>query len=235
MTVTASETVSEIVAANPSSARTFEKYGIDFCCGGNKPLAEVCSERGLSVEELSHELTAIDAPAPQRDWRKAPLAELTDHIIGKHHEYLRAEMPAIASRIDRVLEAHREKHGGTISAVREVFVTLKEELAEHMMKEERVLFPAIRRMEATSRLVMPAGAINQPICMMEHEHATAGQAWADMRRLTDSYAVPEDACNTFRVLYRQLEDLESDLHVHIHLENNILFPRAVALEHSIRG
>jgi regulator of cell morphogenesis and NO signaling len=235
MTVTTSETVSEIVAANPSSARVFEKYGIDFCCGGNRPLAEVCVEKGLSVEELSHELTAADEPTQERDWRKAPLAELIGHIIGKHHEYLRAEMLGIEEKIHKVLEAHREQHGVTISAVREVFAALKTELLEHMMKEEGILFPAIRRMEATSSLVMPAGAINYPIRMMEHEHATAGQALAEMRRLTNNYVVPEDACNTFRVLYRQIEDLESDLHVHIHLENNILFPRATELEQSIQA
>jgi regulator of cell morphogenesis and NO signaling len=235
MTVTASETVSEIVTANPSSARVFEKYGIDFCCGGKRPLAEVCSEKGLSVEEFSRELSASEAPTQERDWREAPLSELIDHIIGRHHEYLRKEMPGIEEKLNKVLAAHGERHGAMISAVRQVFATLKRELFEHMMKEEGILFPAIQRMEKTSSLVMPPGAINYPIRVMEHEHATAGQALADMRRLTNNYAVPDDACNTFRVLYRQLEELESDLHLHVHLENNILFPRAAALDRSIQG
>jgi regulator of cell morphogenesis and NO signaling len=235
MTVTASETVSEIVAANPSSARMFEKYGIDFCCGGNRPLTEACSEKGLSVEKFLRELMDANTPSPERDWRGAPLAELIDHIIGKHHEYLRAEMPEIERKIDKVLEAHGQRHGATISAVREVFAALKTELFEHMMKEERMLFPAIQRMEASGSLVMPAGAINQPIRVMEHEHATAGQALADLRRLTGNYSVPEDACNTFRVLYRQIDALESDLHIHVHLENHILFPRAAALEQSLHA
>ena len=233
MTLTATETVGDIVAANPSSARLFEKHGIDYCCGGNRPLAEVCSEKGLDVEELSRRLIEAQAPAPERDWRSVPMAELIDHIVGKHHGYLRAELPEIERKIDKVLVAHRERHGVTISALREVFIALRAELSEHMMKEEHILFPVIRRMEATARLAMPPGAIHQPIRVMEHEHASAGQALAEMRRLTGGYTAPEDACNTFRVLYRQLEELESDLHVHIHLENNILFPRAAELERSI--
>lgn len=234
MTLTASETVAEVVAANPSSARVFERHGIDYCCGGNRPLSEACSEKGLSVEELSRELAAANPPARERDWRNAPLAELIDHIVGKHHGYLKIELPEIDRKINKVLEAHRERHGATISALREVFGGLNAELSQHMMKEERILFPIIQRMEQTSRLAMPAGAIHQPIRVMEHEHASAGQALAEMRRLTAGFTPPDDACNTFRVLYRQLEELESDLHVHIHLENNILFPRAAELERAIR-
>jgi regulator of cell morphogenesis and NO signaling len=233
MTVTASETVGEIVAANPSSARLFERYGIDYCCGGNRPLAEACSEKGLSVEEFSRELTAADAPATERDWRAAPLAELIGHIVGKHHNYLRSELPEIERKIDKILAAHGERHGDTLSALREVFRGLKAELSEHMMKEERILFPMIRNMEISARLTMPAGAIQHPIRVMEHEHASAGQALAEMRRLTNDFSPPDDACNTFRVLYRQTEELESDLHIHIHLENNILFPRAAELEQTI--
>jgi regulator of cell morphogenesis and NO signaling len=233
MTVTATETVGEIVAANPSSARLFEKYGIDYCCGGNRPLAEACSEKGLSVEEFSRELTAADAPATERDWRGAPLAELIDHIVGKHHNYLRNEMPEISNKIDKVLAAHGERHGDTLTALCGVFRGLKAELSDHMMKEERILFPMIRNMEVTARLTMPAGAIQHPIRVMEHEHASAGQALAEMRRLTKDFSPPDAACNTFRVLYRQIEELESDLHIHIHLENNILFPRAAELERTI--
>jgi regulator of cell morphogenesis and NO signaling len=225
--------VGEIVVANPSSARLFERYGIDYCCGGNRPLAEACSEKGLSLEEFSRELTAADAPATERDWRAAPLAELIGHIVGKHHNYLRSELPEIERKIDKVLAAHGERHGDTLSALREVFRGLKAELSEHMMKEERILFPMIRNMEISARLTMPAGAIQHPIRVMEHEHASAGQALAEMRRLAKDFSPPDDACNTFRVLYRQIEELESDLHTHIHLENNILFPRAAELEQTI--
>jgi regulator of cell morphogenesis and NO signaling len=222
------------VAANPSSARLFEKYGIDYCCGGNRLLAEVCSQKGLSVDELSRQLSAADAPAPERDWRGAPLAELIGHIVARHHGYLRTELPDIERKIDKVLEAHGERHGDSLSALRQVFRGLKTELLEHMMKEEHILFPMIQRMEATSSLAMPAGAIHYPIRVMEHEHATAGQALAEMRSLTNGFTPPDDACNTFRVLYRQMEELESDLHTHIHLENNILFPRAAELERTIQ-
>jgi regulator of cell morphogenesis and NO signaling len=232
-TVTATETVGEIVAANPSSARLFERYGIDYCCGGNRPLVEVCAEKGLNVEEFSHELTAADEPAAERDWRLAPLAGLIDHIVGKHHHYLWNELPEIERKINKVLAAHGERHGEALAALHEVFYGLRAELSDHMMKEERILFPMIRNMEATARLAMPAGAIQHPIRMMEHEHASAGQALADMRALTNDFRPPADACNTFRVLYRQLEELEKDLHVHIHLENNILFPRAAELERAI--
>jgi regulator of cell morphogenesis and NO signaling len=234
MTVTVSETVGEIVAANPSSARLFERYGIDYCCGGSRPFAEACSEKGLSVEEFSRELMTANAPAQERDWRNAPLVELIEHIVGKHHTYLRIELPEIERKIYKVLAVHRERHGATLSALRAVFGALKTELSEHMMKEERILFPMIQRMEATSSLAMPAGAIHHPIRVMEHEHATAGRALAEMRRLTNGFTPPDDACNTFRVLYRQIEELESDLHIHIHLENNILFPRAAELERVIQ-
>jgi regulator of cell morphogenesis and NO signaling len=226
--------VGEVVAANPSSARVFERHGIDYCCGGYRPLSEACSEKGLSVEELSRELASATEPAQERDWRNAPLGELIDHIVGKHHGYLKTELPEIDRKINKVLDAHRERHGATIGALREVFGGLNAELSQHMMKEERILFPIIRRMEETSRLAMPPGAIHQPIRVMEHEHASAGQALAEMRRLTGGFAPPGGACNTFRVLYRQLEEIESDLHVHIHLENNILFPRAAELERAIR-
>lgn len=234
MTVTASETVGEIVAANPSTARLFERYGIDYCCGGNRPLAEACSEKGLSVEEISRELMDSGPATQQRDWRSAPLSELIAHIVATHHSYLRTELPEIERKIDKVREAHTERHGETLSALREVFRALKGELTEHMMKEERILFPVIERMEATSSLAMPRGAIHQPIRVMEHEHDSAGKALLEMRRLTSGFALPDDACNTFRVLYRQIEDLESDLHLHIHLENNILFPRAAELERAIQ-
>jgi regulator of cell morphogenesis and NO signaling len=161
------------------------------------------------------------------------LAELIDHIVGKHHNYLRNEMPEISNKIDKVLAAHGERHGDTLTALRDVYRGLKAELSDHMMKEERILFPMIRNMEVTARLTMPAGAIQHPIRVMEHEHASAGQALAEMRRLTKDFSPPDDACNTFRVLYRQIEELESDLHTHIHLENYILFPRAAELEQTI--
>jgi regulator of cell morphogenesis and NO signaling len=235
MTVTANEIVSEIVAANPSSARVFEKYGIDFCCGGNRPLADVCSEKGINVDAFSRELSDMDEPARERDWREAPLAELIDHIVGRHHLYLRAEMPEIERKLRKVIEAHGDRHGAMLSALRQVFAALTAEISEHMMKEEHILFHMIRRMETTSSLAMPPGAINHPIRVMEHEHASAGQALAELRRLTGGYQPPQDACNTFRVLHHQLEELEGDLHTHIHLENNILFPRAAKLETSLRA
>jgi len=235
MTLTAKETVSEIVAANPSSARVFEKHGIDFCCGGHRPLAEVCSEKGLRLEELSRELAELHKPAASRDWRKAPLAELTAHIVNTHHRYLRAELPEIERKINKVTDAHGDRHGKTLTALRDVFAGLKAELTSHMMKEENILFPLIESLEAEAGHTRPAGmSVNHPIHVMEDEHAAAGQALAEMRRLTGGYQPPEDACNTFRVLYRQIEELEADLHVHIHLENNILFPRAAELERSVR-
>ena len=226
-------TVGEIAAETPAAVRVFEKYRIEYCCGGNRPLGEVCQERGISTEAVLSELEQIGRrPDAARDWAKASLADLIEHILSTHHEYLKSELPALSARLARVIEAHRAAHSDILLPLLQVFDGLREELTAHMRKEEMILFPAIRDLETARReggspAATPFGAIENPIRMMVMEHDSAGHALAEMRRLTEDYTPPADACATFRALYQGLEQMEADLHQHIHLENNILFPRAV--------
>jgi len=208
--------------------------------GGKRPLEEVCRERGLSAEALLGELRAAvpDSGAAQ-DWGRASLRDLMDHIVSKHHVYLRTELPVIADRLAKVLEAHGPRHGSSLAPLAGTFAGLREELEGHMRKEEVVLFPAIAELEtAQAEGGKPApfafGTVSNPIRMMMHEHDSAGQALEHMRSLTEGYTLPEDACAAYRTLFEGLQALEADLHQHIHLENNILFPRAARLEAAIR-
>jgi len=235
--ITSQKTVGEIAAEVPAAVKVFEKYNIDYCCGGKLPLAEACAERGIAHEAVIGELEQAAAPrtGDSRNWASASLRELTAHIIRTHHEYLKSELPELARKMSKVRQAHGERHGGVLAPLEEVFQDLKAELESHLMKEEMVLFPLIEQMEAAQKSgrSLPAahcGSVNNPIRVMEHEHDSAGQALARMRELTGGYAVPADACNTYRALYHGFGELEADLHQHIHLENNILFPRASRLE-----
>lgn len=221
MTIQDGQTVAELAALSPAAIRVFEDHGIDFCCGGAKPLAEACREKQVDPAAL---LAALEAalraapPAAGENWRAAPLEALIDHILEHHHAYLRAELPRLRGRMAAVRAAHGERDGARLEELDRVLSGLRQELEMHMHKEELILFPAIRRGEPW---------IRQPIALMEMEHESAGAALASLRRLTSGYQPPQHACATYRALYSGLEELEKDLHVHIHLENNILFPRAI--------
>jgi regulator of cell morphogenesis and NO signaling len=237
MVTTENVTVAEIAAQSLAAVRVFEKYGIDYCCGGKRPLAEVCRQKGQSVEEVQKELdAAISGTAPSsRDWNSAPLADLIEHIVLTHHEYLRRELPAIEKRLEKVYRVYNERYGPTLTGLPDVFAGLHLELEMHMRKEERILFPTIVASEEaiTHGRLLPVtcfGTVSNPIRMMESEHESAGDALAQIRSITNDFALPEYACVTYKALMRSLEELEKDLHVHIHLENNILFPRAEAME-----
>ncbi len=231
------QTVGEIASRNPSAARVFERYGIDYCCGGKVTLDQACRERGADLEEVASELTRQPehASAGRQDWRSAPISGLIQHILDAHHQYLRRELPRLTTLASKVLAAHEQRHGATLRAVQATFLGLKDELESHMWKEEMVLFPLIRELEAGSLAGQPVppahcGSVRTPIRVMEHEHDSAGRALAEMRRTAGGYALPEDACKTYRAFFAGLQELEADLHQHIHLENNILFPRAADLE-----
>lgn len=227
MTIQDSQTVGELAARSLAVTRIFEDHGIDFCCGGSKPLAEVCREKQLDPAAVIAEIEAAGAtPETQRDWTVAPLDALIDHIVRSHHGYLRQEFPRLTSWLGAVQRAHGERDGALLGELGQVYGALREELELHMHKEEAILFPAIRRQE---------GWIGGPIAVMEHEHVIAGNALAALRRITGGYRPPEHACNTYRALFAGLEALEKDLHLHIHLENNILFPRAMADTERGRG
>jgi regulator of cell morphogenesis and NO signaling len=242
MQVTTIETVREIAANSLAAVRVFEKLGIDYCCGGDRPLVDVCREKGYDVQEVQRELDSAIAgsQATERDWSTAPLAELIQHIVGVHHEYLRRELPAVAMRLEKVYRVYNERHGPTLTGLPEVFATLRAELEEHLQKEEMILFPAIMarehaRVAQRPSPAMPFRSVMGPIHVMEAEHESAGQALSKIREITRDFELPDYACVTYRALMSGLRELEQDLHMHIHLENNILFPRAQDLEAKPNG
>ena len=242
MDLTPETYVAKIATRHPGTIRVFQRHGIDFCCGGKRPLAEACSEHGLQYETLRRELAAeMAGPSPdERNWDEAPLAELADHIVARYHDRLREELPRLAAMADRVLTVHGEKYPDVLPALARTFHGLRSELESHTMKEEQILFPWVREMEGIARTgANPAGlpgpSVDGPIAVMEAEHDDAAHALAELRRLTDGFQPPTGACTTFRGLYHGLAELEADTHQHIHLENNVLFPRAQALESELTG
>lgn len=237
MSAIAEKTVREIALESTSATRIFEKLGIDYCCGGNKSLDEACRKANLSIESVQRELDAAarDSQAGnKRDWQHEPLSELIAHINATHHKYVRDEIARLTPLLDKVTGKHGPNHPELLH-VQAVFRGLAQELTSHMWKEEMVLFPYISRMEEAvteGEPVLPApfGTVANPVNMMEHEHDAAGEALRALRSSSKDYVAPEGACGSYQALYRGLEEFEADLHQHIHLENNILFPRALAME-----
>ena len=234
MTLNTERTVGEIAAEYPAAARVFEKHHIVYCCGGKHPVVEACRVAGVRAEDVMTEVetagqTALARQAP--DWNAAPLSEVVQHILDKHHAWLREELPLIGQLLKRMLELH----GVRFLPLQRVFTHLRNELESHMRKEEKFLFPSILRMEqavaAGGRIPKsPFGSVRHPILMMEQDHDVVSRDLDEIRDITYGYDLPADACMSFRALYRELQALEADLHTHMHLENNIVFPRTARLE-----
>ncbi|MDH3649757.1 MAG: iron-sulfur cluster repair di-iron protein [Saprospiraceae bacterium] len=235
MELTTKKTVAELVVQNYKAADVFKKYGIDFCCGGKIPLEEICMKKNIDLDRIHADLLALDLEFEDKEnYESWPLDELVDHIIAKHHSYVSENLPLISQYAEKVARVHGHHRPETIE-IRNQFSTLSQELTSHMMKEERILFPFIKALvyadrQGQSSPVPPFGSVANPVSMMEHEHDTAGSLVKEISALSDNYTPPPEACNTYRVLYYKLEEFEGDLHKHIHLENNILFPKAVQLE-----
>ncbi|HOF41123.1 MAG TPA: iron-sulfur cluster repair di-iron protein [Candidatus Hydrogenedentes bacterium] len=230
-------TVGQLVTENPALSRVFESFGLDYCCGGGKTLTEACSSRGVDLQTVRQELARVGASADESQPNPADmtLTELADHIEQTHHAYLREVMPVLQTMSAKVANAHA-KRDPRYNDVQRVVGELAQELESHSVKEERILFPAIRRLDAGQSLQgFTCGALENPIHVMEMEHDDMGRALAELRTLTDGYAVPDWACNTCRGMLTELERLEKDLHQHIHKENNILFPRTLEREAAITG
>jgi regulator of cell morphogenesis and NO signaling len=236
MRVDASRTVRELAVEVPNATRVFEKLGIDYCCGGGKSLQEACAAARLPVDQVLQSLES-EAGAPRTG--SAPretdsLAALIEHILTRHHTYVKAEVPRLEQLIAKVVSVHGENHPELLR-VRDTFRGLGQELTMHCMKEEQILFPYIIEMEETAsrkgRLHPPMfGTVRNPIHMMVMEHDSAGGALHTIREVTGGFTAPADACISYQTLYKALAEFEADLHQHIHLENNILFPRAVQME-----
>lgn len=238
MTVAIEKTVRELALENPSATRVFEKLGIDYCCGGNQPLEEACRRANLSVDQVLEALKVAEeatlAAQDVRDWQTEPIAALITHIQRTHHAYTREEIARLGPLFDKVCSVHGTNHPELLQ-IRETFQALAQELSTHLMKEEMILFPYILRMEASAAgneppTRAPFGSVQNPVSMMEHEHDSAGNALRAMNKASNGYSAPANACVSYQTLYKALASFEADLHRHIHLENNILFPRAVAME-----
>jgi regulator of cell morphogenesis and NO signaling len=241
MTSYANETVGNIAAAIPASTRIFEKLGIDYCCGGKLTLAAASERANLPLEKVLTMLQAIEQSQPEqpdRQWNDATATELITYIVQKHHSFVRSEIPRLEALLVKVNGRHRSSHQ-ELAHIQDLFGAVAQELQTHMFKEERVLFPYIEELDAAARIEGPEPSgcfpsVEFPISRMVADHDDAGELFVSMRRLSNGYAPPEDACASFQALYRGLEEFEQDLHQHIHLENNILFPRAIELERAVR-
>lgn len=238
MSVTTEKTVRELALENPAATRVFEKLGIDYCCGGNQSLEQACRVANLRVDEVrdSLEMAHQTTRATQEihDWQREPLSDLVAHINGTHHKYTREEIARLGPLLEKVCSVHGKNHPELLH-IRASLAGLAQELTMHMMKEEMVLVPYIIRMEEAviqnePILPPPFGSVQNPVSMMQHEHDSAGAALRAMRQASSGYAAPTDACISYQMLYKALAEFEADLHQHIHLENNILFPRAIAME-----
>jgi regulator of cell morphogenesis and NO signaling len=234
MTFDATTTVAEIARSAPATIKVFQQHGMDFCCGGRIPLSDACAGAGLDTGAVLAELEeATRTTDDARDWNTASLADLIEHIQERYHTPLREELPRLSGMMAKVVQRHGDRLPDMLPRLQETFEALQFGLLRHMRKEDVVLFPSIARAEADAayRSGREGGSwwLPQPVSVMEEEHEAAGAALAAMRRMTNGYMPPEDACPTWRGLYYGLADLERTMHVHVHLENNILFPRAMAL------
>lgn len=237
MSITAETTVGAIVARRLGRARVFERFGIDYWGGGGDPLGVACARAGADVGAVLGAIAEEDARGGDdgEDVEAMGAGALADHVVATHHAFLRRELPRLDALIERVREAHGARHP-ELSGLRETFSALREELESHLLKEERVLFPLVKQLEAArSAFPIPCGTVANSIRVMRHEHDDAGGALARLRELTGGYEAPGDAGASFRALYEGLAGLEADLHRHIHKENNVLFPKVSALEAALRG
>lgn len=228
LTLTADTQVSAIAAAYPATLRMMEALGIDYCCGGKLPLREAAAKVKAPLETVLAVLQAAIMQAAaekttERDWQQAPLDELQAHIIATHHAYLWKELPRLEGLLALVARVHGPNHSDVLQPLLETYTALADELSAHLQKEEQIIWPAITRALAGDRSAEVATAIAD----LNAEHDAAGALLAKMREVTHNYELPADACNTFRAVYDGLQQLEQDIHRHIHKENNILFPRVL--------
>lgn len=229
-------TLSEIVKDNFHTAAIFERYNLDFCCNGKRTLADACTEKGINPENVISEIEELNSSYAEKDIKPAEwsLDFLIDYIINNHHSYVNRMLPVISAHTQKIALVHGENHPET-KRVAEIFSAVNNEMRHHMMKEEKILFPHIKVLVKNSSNGNSGdkpyfGTIKNPIAMMEAEHQSAGDGMLEIKKLTNNYTPPQDACNTYRICYQELKGFEEDLHKHVHLENNILFPGAIKME-----
>lgn len=235
----ATRTVGEVVAADFRTAAVFEQFGIDFCCSGRRTLADACRAAAADPDVVVRALDALPlASTTDDDAAQWPLPRLIDFIVSTHHAYVRSAMPSIARHLAKLTEVHGARHP-ELARVAAYFDQIVGDLGQHMMKEEQVLFPYVRGLaesgESCGRMQSPFGTVANPIRMMEREHQEVGDAMRIIRELTRGYTAPEDGCTTYAIGMAELQQFERDLHRHVHLENNVLFPAALRIEQRLCG
>ncbi len=232
--ISPTDTLGSIVTTMPSAARVLERLGLDYCCHGQRTLADACAEAALDVDEVIDQIGSGSDREPA-DWATMTAAELADHIEVTHHRLLHDELPRLTALADKVRDVHGSRHP-ELDQVNTLTHALEADLEPHMMKEERVLFPMIRELaHASATPTFHCGSIRNPISMMMLEHERTGELLEQLRAVTDGYEPPADGCASYRALYQGLADVERDTHLHIHKENNVLFPLVLELEASLSG
>lgn len=240
MDLTYQKSVGEVVASDYRTAAIFEKYGIDFCCKGHRSIDEACERKSIMTEEVMRELkkhfSSENTDCP--DYKSWPSAQLVDYIVEKHHTYIEETTPLIIRYLDKLCKVHGARHP-ELHEVNRLFNESAVDLAQHMKKEESVLFPWIKGMDSASddtanKPFSFDRMIQQPVHMLMHEHENEGDRFQRIETLTNQYQVPDDGCSTYKVAYQMLRDFQNDLHLHIHLENNILFPKAIELDGKLK-
>ncbi len=239
MNLTQETKLKDVVLRHPATAAVLEKAGLDYCCGGKETVGEACLHAGMPAEELLARLreAAAEAAPEARNWTGVPLGDLTRYIREKHHAYVRAALPRIQEHLRKVWEEHGERHP-ELARIQELFDSLGRELTQHMQKEEIILFPYVEKLAAAAetgaRLEAPFfGAVQNPVSAMLREHDSAGELIKEIHRLSSGYVSPADGCATYELAYRELAEFDHDLRQHVHLENNVLFPRAVEMEQKV--
>ena len=230
MKLDVSTTLAEAVDAFPELAREFERRGFDYCCGGGRTLGEACALSGVEPEATVAELSAMTTQSGAAEWTTMSADVLVDHLEATHHRYLWDEMPRVTALVDKIVAVHGERHPELVE-VASCFAQVRADLEPHMLKEERVLFPMIRELAAATLVpTFPCGSLQNPISVMLVEHDAVGDLLAELHSLTGGYALPADGCASYKACFAAMADLEADTHLHIHKENNVLFPMVLQLE-----
>jgi regulator of cell morphogenesis and NO signaling len=234
-------TLSQIVSKNFRAAGVFEKYSLDYCCKGNKSFSEACVEKNINPEEIVAELqnTGSVSDGSSLRFNEWEPDFLVDYIINNHHSYIRGAIPIMSAHAEKIASKHGEKYPETIE-VYKIFSRVSKDLKQHLMKEEEILFPFIKYLVKTDKLGLKAerpyfGTIRNPINMMDAEHIGAGDSMFQIRKLTENFNPPQGACTTFITYYKELKEFEEDLHKHVYIENNVLFPKAIEMEEKAFG
>ncbi|HSC54885.1 MAG TPA: iron-sulfur cluster repair di-iron protein [Phnomibacter sp.] len=235
MSISAQTIIGELVASDYRTAAVFKRNGVDFCCNGNTTISDACQKKKIDELALIEDLVAITSSTNSDtnvDFQSWPLDLLADYIEKRHHRYVELKIREITPFLNKVARVHGERHPELLE-VESLFRASAIELSEHMIKEERIVFPFVRQLVTGAETVSGLRSVQQPIAVMMNEHSAEGERFRRIAEITNDYTPPADACNTYMVTFKLLQEFEENLHEHIHLENNILFPKAIAMEASL--